>query len=262
MRLIKYENQVSDASVLAEIVKVLEFEVSFPPNRSTGEIIVLLSKIKKQRRIVTSPDITTLVLLTLSMEEPAKNKFSLSDIFKPPLPELKGISVQQYKGYLDWALPLFIGLASSPKDHETIQGGLMAGEYEAVYISAYIDCLLSFLKRNKEEGFLIFESALGHFLSKLPGKDDKARSINRGNDDKTHFINNSIFEEKLIEALYGMNKSLLNRINEYINKDDKSKISKDSDLSKKWDKMLSEVRDRQEQSIFGRFKKLLNKRVI
>lgn len=240
--------EINDDFVLAAVIR--GFEQGLPLSAPTPEIrrlIPSLSKLKQRRNIATSPDITELIALGMQLEEVGEIPVSFS-MFKTSgskRPNLEKIESRRYREYLEWCLPGFISMVSSPEDHGTVMDLLKAPSLERELISKYTSTLESVLKKNKAAGGKIFQHFIVYYLVFIGKSKDMAVKSLQGK-----------LREDIVNFLGKQSESQIKKFDINVEKEcGKRRLN----VSAEWKKICKEAEEIQKNSFFGRIKGIFKK---
>ncbi|MCK4761648.1 MAG: hypothetical protein KAW12_05565 [Candidatus Aminicenantes bacterium] len=248
-KLIDAAELITDPEVVRRVIR--DFEkgtVLLSPGRAARKKMVSVQEIKKKRKIITSPDITGLILLGTECEkaglEPEAVK--ISQLIKPGagIHNLEDLDIQRFKDYLSWCLPNLLSLMKSHRDHQLIFQWLGTSKLGNGFVPAYIAGIKRLLKEDKESGLRVFLDFFKFYLIILL-------------EDKQYF---AVLEESrgdLIKMLCKLSKSQFDHI--------RSKVLKSSAVEKpagkrEFVKMLEEVSEKKQSSLFNQFTRLFQKK--
>ena len=248
-KIIDYEEYITSREVLQQVVQGFEkgLELSSPDEAGRRKILEVLA-IKKKQKIVTSPDVSRLILLGIEAEKAVLNpgQLRISDLIKAGSNtfSLQDLDLARVKKYVSWSLINLLRLVSSYKDHAALVGWLGNSKLDKSFILEYISGIKKIMKEDKKTGSDILLSFLKFYLSTL-FNNEKYWHVQ----EKTH--------RDLVKILIKLSKSRFDDIRSRIVK---SSHAQEGAAKREWMNILEDVSQKRNRSLFSGLKRFFHKK--
>ena len=237
-KIIEHEKYIADDAVIKKVVQGVEsgLKLEFPGKELHAEILTL-SKIKLDRKIITSPDITELILSGIQFEKAAAGleEIKLSKSIKTPSLNLAGLTEKQVSRYFEWSLPSVLRLVKNPGDHRVIFEWYWNSSLYRKFAREYISAISHIIKEDKEQGLDILLNFSKFYLSSI--FQDKAYQTVR-----------ETIRDELVKVLLKLSES---RFSQVRRKMVHSKFTNEKVAEREWRNIAQMVETNREPSIFS-----------
>jgi hypothetical protein len=247
--IIPYIEKLTHPPVLERVIK--GFEQGIPlssPDKKRAKIISTVQEIKRTQKIITTPDITHLMMLGMESEKARLNHGGLkvSDLIKPGSETyaLRDLNLRQVTEYFNWNFRYLIRLVKNSRDHETIFRWFGASVLDKQFTQTYIDELQVVIKENKKNGNCILLYFLEYYLSKLL------------TDSQYDFVRHKIHRQ-LVKILAKLPQ---NQFKDVCSAAERSKEIQGADTKAGFKRIMMDVSEKKNNSVLGRVKRLFGKK--
>lgn len=251
--IIAYGDVIDDAAVLTRVIKGFEKGLSLcEPKKGELPKIQRCGFLKKQCNIITTPDITRLILLA---EETMKvyasrgqSPLKIADLVESGAPQysLQDLDFNRIKNYFTWIFPYLVSLVRTAKDHGILFKWFDNSGLDRSWVQAYPNEIRQIIREDKVRGLEILREFLKFYLKLLYKQSG-------------YFSARKIVREKLVKIMCKLPQSQFDALLRAVYKSTAIEAPADK---REWTAMLEEVDEKKQKSGFSILKRLFGRKKI